>query len=231
MDTILVVDDEKDVLQLVEDFLMKEGYRVYTARNGVEAIQVEANHSIAIAVVDWMMPGMSGVDVCRQLRTKNPGIGLILLTARSEESDKVLGLEAGADDYITKPFSLRELAARLHSLKRRLAVQKGHAEEKTTLARGELVISENEYRVWKRGVEVQLTPTEFKLLYLMAQRPNIVYSRLQLLELALQDELLNDERTVDAHISRLRKKIEDHPSKPVYIQTVFGFGYRFGDTR
>ncbi|XOQ15588.1 MAG: response regulator transcription factor [Shouchella clausii] len=231
MDSILIVDDEKDVLQLVEDFLMKEGYHVYTARNGVEAIQVEANHSIAIAVVDWMMPGMSGVDVCRQLRTKNPGIGLILLTARSEESDKVLGLEAGADDYITKPFSLRELAARLQSLKRRLAVQLGHAEEKTTLARGELVISENEYRVWKRGVEVQLTPTEFKLLYLMAQRPNIVYSRLQLLELALQDELLNDERTVDAHISRLRKKIEDHPSKPVYIQTVFGFGYRFGDTK
>ncbi|GIN10381.1 DNA-binding response regulator [Shouchella clausii] len=231
MDSILVVDDEKEVLELVEDFLKKEGYRVYTARNGIEAIQVEANHSVTIAVVDWMMPGMSGVDVCRQLRTKNPGIGLILLTARSEESDKVLGLEAGADDYITKPFSLRELAARLHSLNRRLAVQKGHAEEKTTLARGELVISENEYRVWKRGVEVQLTPTEFKLLYLMAQRPNIVYSRLQLLDLALRDELLNDERTVDAHISRLRKKIEDHPSKPEYIQTVFGFGYRFGDTK
>lgn len=227
MDSILIVDDEKDVLQFIKDFL-EQTYQVHTARNGTEALQVASDYPIAIAVVDWMMPGISGIDVCRQLRLKSPGLGIILLTARSEESDKIQGLEAGADDYITKPFSLRELAARLQSLKRRLSVDTGESE---AITRGVFVISESEYRVWKNGTEVKLTPTEFKLLSILAQRPNVVYSRLQLLEMALRDEWLNDERTVDAHISRLRKKMEDNPSRPRYIQTVFGFGYRFGEEK
>ena len=149
-----------------------------------------------------------------------------MVTARTEEVDKIVGLEVGADDYITKPFSLRELLARIRSVLRRI---EGQDVSGQLLQRGELTISESQCRVWKRNEEISLTPTEFKLLVTLASRPGIVYSRLQLLQSAFEDELLNDERTVDAHISRLRKKIEDDPSNPVYIQTVYGFGYRFGE--
>lgn len=153
-------------------------------------------------------------------------MNLIMVTARTEEVDKIVGLEVGADDYITKPFSLRELLARIRSVLRRI---EGQDVSGQLLQRGELTISESQCRVWKRNEEISLTPTEFKLLVTLASRPGIVYSRLQLLQSAFEDELLNDERTVDAHISRLRKKIEDDPSNPVYIQTLYGFGYRFGE--
>jgi DNA-binding response OmpR family regulator len=148
-----------------------------------------------------------------------------MVTARADETDKIIGLEVGADDYVTKPFSLRELHARIRSLIRRL---EGREPEDRPLERGDLTISEAQMRVWKRGAEIALTPTEFRLLATLAARPGIVYSRLQLLQAAMDDDYLNDERTVDAHISKLRKKIGDDPSKPAYIQTVYGFGYRFG---
>jgi DNA-binding response OmpR family regulator len=152
-------------------------------------------------------------------------MGIIMVTARTDETDKIIGLEVGADDYITKPFSLRELVVRIRSVLRRI---EGQEIAEHQIQRGELLISESQCRVWKRGQEIPLTPTEFKLLLTLAAKPGVVYSRLQLLE-TLEDGILNDERTVDAHISRIRKKIEDDPSNPVYIQTVYGFGYRFGD--
>ncbi|GGA59159.1 DNA-binding response regulator [Kroppenstedtia guangzhouensis] len=221
--TLLLVDDEKQVLQFMEPFLRQEGFQTLTAQTGSEALEKAREKKPDLVVLDWMLPEMSGIEVCRELR-KMSRIGIIMVTARTEETDKIIGLEVGADDYITKPFSLRELAARIRSVLRRM---KGLEFNEQQLRRGELLISESQCRVWKQGEEIPLTPTEFRLLLTLAEKPGIVYSRLQLLA-ALEDELLNDERTVDAHISRLRKKIEDVPSNPVYIQTVYGFGYRFG---
>jgi len=221
--TLLLVDDEQKVLDFMEPFLRQEGFRTITAKTGREALQIAMREKPALVVLDWMLPEMSGIEVCRELR-KMGRMGIIMVTARSDETDKIIGLEVGADDYVTKPFSLRELAARIRSVLRRLDQRDGTED---VMRRGDLVISEAECRVWKRGAEIALTPTEFRLLATLAARPGIVYSRLQLLQSALEDDLLNDERTVDAHISRLRKKIEDDPARPVFIQTVYGFGYRF----
>ncbi|MFC4599932.1 response regulator [Cohnella hongkongensis] len=222
--TLLLVDDEDQVMAFMKKFLLQEGYRIVTASTGPEALRKAREADPALAVLDWMLPGMSGIEVCRELR-KIGRMGIIMVTARAEESDKIIGLEVGADDYLTKPFSLRELAARIRSVLRRT---EGNEPMTATLERGELSLSEAQCRVWKRGEELALTPTEFKLLLTLAARPGIVYSRLQLLQAALEDDILNDERTVDAHISRIRKKIEDDPARPQYIQTVYGFGYRFG---
>jgi DNA-binding response OmpR family regulator len=223
--TLLLVDDEKKVIEFMEPFLRQEGFSIITAKTGKEALLKAKENKPSLVVLDWMLPEMSGIDVCRELR-KISRMGIIMVTARVEESDKIIGLEVGADDYLTKPFSLRELAARIRSVLRRMD---GNEVAEQTLERGELSISESQCRVWKRGEEIQLTPTEFKLLLTLASKPGIVYSRLQLLQAAMEDDILNDERTTDAHISRIRKKIEDDPSNPVYVKTVYGFGYRFGD--
>lgn len=224
--TLLLVDDERKMLDFMEPYLKEEGYTIVTAMTGPDAVKLAKQHQPALVMLDWMLPGMSGIDVCRELRRTSKA-GIIMVTARAEETDKIIGLEVGADDYLTKPFSLRELLARIRAVLRRLG-DSHDAQEDAALQRGELTISESKCSVRKRGQDIPLTPTEFKLLLTLAARPGIVYSRLQLLQAALTDDLLNDERTVDAHISRIRKKIEDDPSSPVYIQTVFGFGYRFG---
>ncbi|TDF90110.1 response regulator [Paenibacillus piri] len=222
---LLLVDDEERVLEFMEPFLLEEGYLTETAKTGSEALVKAKEMKPSLIILDWMLPGMSGLDVCRELRKMGP-VGIIMVTARAEESDKIVGLEVGADDFITKPFSLRELAARIRSVLRRI---NGYEAATPIFHYRELSISEAECRVWKHGKEIALTPTEFKLLLTLSARPGIVYSRLQLLQAALADDILNDERTVDAHISRIRKKIEDDPAHPVFVQTVYGFGYRFGD--
>jgi len=228
--TILIADDEPKVLDFMEPFLREEGFAVLTARTGREALRLARSMRPSLVVLDWMMPEMSGIEVCRELR-RTERVGIIMVTAKAEETDKIVGLEVGADDYLTKPFSLRELAARIRSVLRRIEGPGMRDGSEDTMERGDLAISEAMCRVSKRGVDVPLTPTEFKLLLTLAARPGIVYSRLQLLQSAFPDDFLNDERTVDAHISHLRKKLEDDPSKPVYIQTVYGFGYRFGGER
>ncbi|MFA1712913.1 response regulator [Peribacillus frigoritolerans] len=224
-ETILLVDDEAKVLHIMSSFLKSEGFEIVTAQTGIEALAKMKEVNPVLVVLDWMMPNMSGLDVCREIR-KVSNVGIIIVTAKSDEMDKIVGLEVGADDYITKPFSLRELLARIRSVLRRIT--KNHSMEEN-LERGDITISISQYRVWKQGKEVMMTPTEFKLLFNLAEKPGIVYSRLQLLKAALEDDLFNVERTVDAHISRLRRKLEDDPSNPKYIQTVYGFGYRFGD--
>lgn len=223
---LLLVDDEPKVIDFMRPFLQGEGFEVFTATNAMDALKIVSDQSPDLVVLDWMLPGMNGLDLCRELR-KTSKIGIIMVTARSDETDKVIGLEVGADDYLAKPFNLRELAARIRSVLRRMADL--HDVEPTIIQRGELKIDEAKYRVWKNGQEISLTPTEFKILLALASRPGVVYSRLQLLKTTMGVEYLNYERTIDTHVSHLRQKLESDLANPVYIQTVYGVGYRFGD--
>ncbi len=224
--TLLLVDDEKKVLDVMKPFFEGEGFKVLTAATGPEALTVAEEHKPSLVILDWMLPGMNGLDVCRALRQQSP-VGIIMLTARTDETDKVLGLEMGADDYLTKPFGLRELLARVRSVLRRS--RPDLEEEAEQMTRGDLVIDEARHRIWKHGQEIVLTPTEFKILMVLASNPGVVYSRLQLLQAAIGEAYMNYERTIDTHVSHLRKKVEDDPANPVYIQTVYGIGYRFGE--
>ncbi|CAG7628509.1 Alkaline phosphatase synthesis transcriptional regulatory protein PhoP [Paenibacillus solanacearum] len=223
--TLLLVDDEVKMLEAMASYLQNEGFRIVTATTGKDALTAAQTACPALVVLDWMLPGMSGIDVCRELRNKG-NYGIIMLTAKTEETDKIVGLEVGADDYMTKPYSLRELTARIRSVLRRI---QGTSEEIQMIIRGDLTIIESKCQVMKEGAEVVLTPTEFKLLIALAAKPGIVFSRLQLMKSVMEDDFINYERTIDSHISNLRKKIENDPAIPKYIQTVFGFGYRFGD--
>lgn len=224
--TLLLVDDELKVIEVMKSFLEQEGFVVYSATTGKEAIrQVEACKP-DLVVLDWMLPEMSGLEVCKVLHSASK-VAIIMLTARTEEADKVVGLEVGADDYMTKPFSLRELAARIRSVLRRT---NDDGDEQPILRRGDMKIDEARFRVWKMDTEIALTPAEFQLLITLATKPGVVYSRLQLLNAIMGDAYMNYERTIDSHISHLRKKIEDDQANPKYIHTVHGVGYRFGDT-
>ncbi|KGK91541.1 PhoP family transcriptional regulator [Desulfosporosinus sp. HMP52] len=224
---IVLVDDEPEILTLVRDYLSREGYNALTATNGVEGMELIEREKPDLVLLDWMLPGISGLDMCKRLRETST-IPIIMLTAKSEEIDRVLGLEFGADDYIVKPFSLRELVARIKTVLRRSS---GVSQEYTSsvIIRGEISLDVSSHKVLKRGQEVLLTPTEFNILHLLATRPGTVYSRLQLLRQAMGEEYLYYERSIDTHVSNLRKKIEDNPSEPKYIETVFGVGYRFGE--
>ncbi|WP_248930638.1 response regulator transcription factor [Paenibacillus hamazuiensis] len=223
--TLLLVDDEVKMLEAMAAYLQNEGFRIVTATTGKDALTAAKTERPALVVLDWMLPGMSGIEVCRELRNMG-SCGIIMLTAKTEETDKIIGLEIGADDFMTKPYSLRELAARIRSVLRRI---QGKPEELQTMLRGDLTIIESKCQVMKDGAEIVLTPTEFKLLITLAAKPGIVFSRLQLMKKIMEDDFINYERTIDSHISNLRKKIENDPASPKYIQTVFGFGYRFGD--
>lgn len=223
---VLIVEDEEKILSLMTTFLQSEGYDVLTAKDGKTAVRLFEENNPDIVVLDWMLPQMNGLDACRHFRQIGAP-GIIMVTAKTEETDKIIGLEMGADDYLTKPFSLRELSARIRSLLRRM--NRGERDERgSVLRRGGITIHEESMQVMKGSQELRLTPTEYKLLHLLASKPGRVYSRMQLLQHAFEEEFVMDERTVDAHISKLRKKIEDDPNQAVYIQTVYGFGYRFG---
>ena len=222
---LLLVEDEPGMLEEMQTFLQREGYQVLSARTGKEALTIARSERPDLIVLDWMLPEKSGIDVCREIRQTSQ-CGIIMVTARSDESDKIVGLEIGADDYLTKPFSLRELASRIRALLRRL---RGPEDKSMFLERDNLIISEPKCQVFKDGQEIQLTPTEFKILFILAGRPGIVFSRLQLLKAALEDEYMGYERTMDSHIRNLRRKLGDDPANPRYIQTVYGFGYRFGE--
>jgi DNA-binding response OmpR family regulator len=222
---LLLVEDEKSMLEAMSEFLRGEGFEIVTARTGKEALAVAKSEAPDLVVLDWMLPEMSGIEVCKELR-RTGNYGVIMVTAKSEETDKIIGLEIGADDFVTKPFSLRELASRIRSVLRRTS---GIADPSPVLQRGGLTISEIMRQVVKDGKEISLTPTEFKILFTLAAKPGVVFSRLQLMKAALEDDYLNYERTMDSHVSNLRKKIEDDSANPRYIQTVYGFGYRFGE--
>ncbi|KKM10894.1 hypothetical protein SY88_11310 [Clostridiales bacterium PH28_bin88] len=210
---------------MVATYLGNEGYKVTTAASGTEGLDLARRLQPDLIVLDVMLPGINGLDVCRQLRRESQ-VPIIMLTAKAEEVDKLLGLELGADDYITKPFSLRELAARIRVVLRRTGLnQESLLEEVINV--GDLKVDFARREVTVAGREVELTPTEFALLAVLARHPGRAFSRMQLLDAALGETYAGYERSVDTHISNLRRKIEEDPANPAFILTVFGIGYKF----
>lgn len=223
---ILVADDEQRLTDVLREYLQSEGYRVLTAPDGETALELAWKHTPDLVVLDVMMPGRDGWSVCREIRSRS-SMPVIMLTARTEEDDKLLGLELGADDYLTKPFSIRELAARIKTVLRRTqgAADLRAAEDRITV--DTLIIDLTTAEVTVDGDPVQLTSTEFKLLTTLARRPGRLFSRTQLMEVAMGGFYEGYERSIDTHISNLRKKIEPVPAEPRWILTVHGLGYKF----
>lgn len=228
--TVLVVDDDARLRGLLRDFLQKEQWQVEEAADGVEALTAIAAKRPAIVILDLMMPRLDGIEVCRRVRQTSQ-VPIIMLTARDDEVDKLLGLEIGADDYLVKPFSMRELAARMKAILRRtngLPLQ--DAVPADTLTAGPLVLKVSQHTAELGGNALALTPIEFAMLELFMRHQGQVFSRLQLLEAAHGFAFEGYERTIDAHIRNLRRKIEQDTHAPKFIQTVYGIGYRFGGT-
>ena len=224
---ILVVDDEESIVKIIEYNLKKEGYEVICAGDGETACKLAFSENPDLILLDIMMPIMDGYEVCKKVREKS-NTPIIMLTARAEEVDKVVGLELGADDYVTKPFGNRELMARVKAHLRRNLPQKSEPETSENLGKyGELVIDFERYEVYKRGEPVYLTVREFELLKFLATQKNQIFSREALLEKVWGYEYFGDIRAVDVTIRRLREKVEDEPGKPRYIITKRGFGYYF----
>jgi DNA-binding response OmpR family regulator len=221
--TILVVDDKASVRTVVRDYLTEEGFRVVTAENGRMALYVARHEKPDLILLDIMMPEMGGYEFLRAYR-KERNTPVILLTARLEESDKVLGLELGADDYVTKPFGIRELVARIRAVLRRSS---GEAASPVVLRGGDLVLDLNAHTVHVGGQPIRLTPSEFELLAMLMAAPGRAFSRLELLERLQGIAIEGAEHTVNTHIHNLRGKIEPDPGRPHYIEAVFGVGYRF----
>ncbi|MBX5467878.1 MAG: response regulator transcription factor [Firmicutes bacterium] len=220
---ILVVDDEAAIVELVEYNLEREGFEVLTEAEGPKAVERARAERPDLIILDVMLPGMSGMDVCRELR-KTTDVPIILLTARKDEVDRVLGLELGADDYVTKPFSPRELVARVKAILRRSQRQ---ASEGEAVAASGLVVDEERRQVTLDGRRLDLTFTEFELLATLAKNPGRAFSRDELLSRIWGQDFYGDARTVDVHIRHLREKLEEDPAAPRFIETVRGVGYRF----
>lgn len=224
MKTVLIVDDQANVRQLVRDYLTQEGFRVVEAENGRQALLVARREQPNVILLDIMMPEMGGYEFVRAYRQEGTA-PIILLTAKQDEADKVLGLELGADDYMTKPFGMRELVARIHAVLRRVAGEA--APHDMVLRAADIVLDRGTYGVTVAGQPISLTPSEFALLATLMSAPGRVYARAQLLERLQGDDGESVERTIDVHIRNLRAKIERTPGTPHYIETVFGVGYRF----
>src|SRR5512134_87121 len=227
--TILLVDDEDSVQKLLAYPLERDGYRVIPARDGEEALSRFAAEKVDLVVLDIMLPRLDGLEVCRRLRSQS-SVPIIMLTARDDELDKVLGLELGADDYITKPFSIREFRSRVRALLRRAATPHHASRRDEVIDRGDVMIDLPRRSVEVRGEPVELTFVEFELLALLASEPGIVFSRRQLLERIRGSADYREPRTIDVHVRHLREKIERDPREPELILTVRGAGYRFRDS-
>lgn len=223
---ILIVDDEEDILDLLEYNLANSGFAVERALLGRLALEAAENNPPDLIVLDEMLPDLRGFEVLRALRSrpKTETVPVILLTARSTESDKLVAFELGADDYMTKPFSPGELLARVRAVMRRA---RGEGAKRPALGFGNLTIDADARRVFLSGAEIELTPQEFRLLHFLATHPNRVYNREQLLANAWDEDVVVDPRTVDVHVARLRSRIEETPGAPSMLETVRGAGYRF----
>lgn len=223
---ILVVDDEEPIADILEFNLKKEGYQVEIAFDGEAALAKAASFKPDLIILDIMLPKLDGWTVCQRLR-QNSTVPIIMLTAKDEETDKVLGLELGADDYVTKPFSPRELLARVRALLRRAQSYRGTEGNASILTFGDLTLDLTRYEVTKRGKNIDLTLREFELLKFLALSPGRVFSRETLLEKVWGYDFYGDIRTVDVTVRRLREKLEDDPANPAYVQTKRGIGYFF----
>lgn len=216
---------------MIKSYLNNEGFETVEAEDGISAVQLVENHPVDLVLLDVMMPKMDGFQALREIRRGHRKIPVIMLTAKSDEIDKLLGLEMGADDYITKPFSMRELTARMRAVLRRSSPEDENDEQDKILTRGEIEINLSSYEVKVNHETLSLTPTEYKILVMLSQKPGRVYSRLQLMNSVMGEAFLNYERSIDTHVSNLRKKVEKDPTHPKYIHTVYGIGYRFGDIK
>lgn len=227
--TILVIEDEQNINDILTFTLGKEGYKTLSALDGVTGLEMALNENPDLILLDVMLPGMDGFEVCKKVR-ESSNVPIIMLTAREDEVDKILGLELGADDYMTKPYSARELTARVKANLRRSAVQivpEQKSENQDTIHSGELSINVERYEVSKNGSIIDITLREFELLKFLAMQPDKIFSREKLLENVWGYEYYGDVRTVDVTVRRLREKIEDDPSMPKYIITKRGVGYYF----
>jgi len=227
MKTILVVDDEPKIATLARDYLEHAGFAVLTAGDGTSALTTIRQRRPDLVVLDLGLPGLDGLDVTRELRREST-IPIVMLTARDDELDKLLGLELGADDYLTKPFSPRELVARVRAVLRRADRPPEAAE---TIRAGDVTLDVPRMRVAVAGTAVELTPTEFQLLATLAARPGRIFTRAQLLDALHGVAFETYERAIDSHIKNLRRKLEPDPRRPRFILTVYGVGYRFADDR
>jgi len=223
---VLVVDDEPKITEVVGSYLRKAGYAPLTAASGEEALQLFEKERPALVILDLMLPDLAGEEVCRRLRARSR-VPIIMLTAKVEDSDAVKGLEIGADDYVTKPFSPRQLLARVEAVLRRSADTGSPAARVLSFNDEDLLIDDSAGTVRKAGAPVGITPREFRLLRLFAGNPGRVFSREELIARALGDDFDGYDRTIDAHVKNLRQKIETDPRAPRYIHTVHGIGYRF----
>lgn len=222
---ILVVDDEPKIVKLARDYLERGGFRVVTAADGQTALAIARHERPDLVVLDLNLPGLDGLDVCRALRRES-AVPIIMLTARVEETDRLIGLELGADDYINKPFSPRELVARVRAVLRRV---QGGVHQPSLIRVGDLAVDLNGYRATHAGEILHLTRIEFNLLATLAQHPGQTFSRSQLLDRLHGVAYDGFDRSIDAHIKNLRRKLEADPAEPRYILTVYGIGYKFTD--
>lgn len=227
---ILVVDDEKEIADLLEVYLKNDNYTVYKYYSGIEALKCIEETEIDLAILDIMLPDIDGFRICQKIREKFY-FPVIMLTAKIEDGDKIMGLTIGADDYITKPFSVAEVLARIKAnIRRTTQYDNTSVTAPAILAAGDLVMNLSDYSITKKGKNIELTAKEFDILKLLLQNPKKVYTKEQIYSLVWNDAYLGDENAVNVHISRLRNKIEDDTRNPRYILTVWGIGYKLGDT-
>ena len=228
---LLVVEDDGDLNKLLTINLSDANHHVDQCDNGLDGLQMATDNAYDVIVLDIMLPDMDGLEICRQLRSAGSTTPILMLTARDAEADRIVGLEMGADDYLTKPFSIRELQARIKALLRRMDMLEHNAQAKKPqiLNFSNLIIDEQKRRVNHAGELIELTGTEFDLLLYLAKQPGMVFSRAQLLDAVWNYHHIGYEHTVNSHINRLRNKVETNASEPVYIKTVWGVGYKFAE--
>jgi DNA-binding response OmpR family regulator len=233
METSLIIEDDKHIAELLSIHLKDLHLEPTIRSNGREGLEEALKNEYSIILLDIMLPGMDGIDVCKEIRSTNKNVPILMLTAKTEEIDKVLGLETGADDYITKPFSIRELQARIRAVLRRSRKTPSNSLEieQKLLDFGEIKLDVDKRAVWKSGERLHLTTKEFDLLSLLAQNPGKSFSRQQLLKLVWEYDFAGFEHTVNSHINRLRSKIEHNMAEPQFILTTWGFGYRFNEMK
>lgn len=226
---ILVVDDEQKIAEVIKSYLEHSGFEVYTAYNGKDAVLMNGKAEPDLIVLDLMLPDISGEEVCKKIRSQSK-VPIIMLTAKVEEEDILKGLNIGADDYVTKPFSPKLLIARIIAVLRRTGDEPAYHESSISLNNGEIIIDDIKHEVKKDKTVISLTPNEYKILLTMARYPNKTFTREEIISVALGEDFEGFDRTVDTHIKNIRQKLEDDPKAPKYLLTVHGIGYRLGNS-